>query len=146
MAVRLAVAGLTADDLAMLHNLTDAMNRCAERGDVAKFFEANLAFHALWFELSGNAQLQEFYRKLLGQMSQHRSRALELRGNLQGSVAEHKAVLAAAEAGDAEGAAGLMAQHIRVPQLRLSVLSDEEFDRPKPQAQFAAAHLTETLL
>jgi DNA-binding GntR family transcriptional regulator len=43
-------------------------------------------------------------------------RSLELRGNLQQSVAEHQAILAAIEERDAERAAALLAEHIEVPQ------------------------------
>ena len=38
------------------------------------------------------------YRQLLGQMGRYRMRSLTLRGNLQRSVAEHAAILRAAEA------------------------------------------------
>ena len=45
-------------------------------------------------------------------------RSLTLRGNLHRSVAEHAAILRAAERGDAERAAHLMAEHVRVPDVR----------------------------
>jgi DNA-binding GntR family transcriptional regulator len=43
-------------------------------------------------------------------------RSLELRGNLQQSVAEHEAILAAIESRDADRATALLAEHIEVPQ------------------------------
>ena len=49
-----------------------------------------------------------------------------LRGNLQRSVAEHAAILRAAKRGDADRAAHLMSEHIRVPQHSLRALSDAE--------------------
>src|SRR3954454_9993087 len=45
VAVRLAVPRLTAEGIDGLQALIDAMARHAERGEVAEFFEANMAFH-----------------------------------------------------------------------------------------------------
>lgn len=126
MAVRLAVPRLMADDLARLEELIGAMSRYAERGEVEQFFEANIAFHALLFGASGNAKLQELYGQLLGQMGPYRMRSLTLRGNIERSVAEHGAILRAVKRGDADRAAHLMSEHIRVPQRRLQALTDDE--------------------
>ena len=126
MAVRLAVPKLEAGDLGELEKLIGIMGRHAERLVVAKFFEANVAFHARLFEASGNERLQELYGQLVGQMGRYRMRSLTLRGNLQRSVAEHSAILRAARHGDADRAAHLMSEHIRVPQRRLQALTEEE--------------------
>jgi DNA-binding GntR family transcriptional regulator len=126
MAVRLAVPRLTADEVASLQSLIETMATHAEREEVAEFFEANAAFHARLVEAAGNGKLQELYRQLLGQMGRYRIRSLILRGNLQRSVAEHAAILRAAKRGDAERAAHLMSEHVRVPQRRLKALSEEE--------------------
>ena len=126
MAVRLAVPRLAADDFATLQGLIDTMAKHAERDEVAEFFEANAAFHGHLFAASGNGKLQELYGQLLGQMGRYRMRSLMLRGNLQRSVAEHAAILRAAKRGDADRAAHLMSEHIRVPQRSLRALSDAE--------------------
>ncbi|TML67624.1 MAG: GntR family transcriptional regulator [Actinobacteria bacterium] len=126
MAVRLAVPRLGEQDLATLEGLIAAMSRYAERGEVEQFFEANAAFHAHLLEASGNQKLRELYGQLLGQMGRYRMRSLTLRGNLQRSVAEHAAILRAARRGDAERAAHLMSEHIRVPQGRLKALDADE--------------------
>ncbi len=93
---------------------------------MTEFFEANAAFHGLLFEVSGNGKLQELYRQLLGQLGRYRIRSLTLRGNLQRSVAEHAAIVRAAKRGDADRAAHLMSEHIRVPQRSLKKLTDDE--------------------
>ena len=126
MAVKLAVPRLGPEDFAILQGLIETMARHAERGEVAEFFQANLAFHGHLFTASGNEKLQEFYRQLIGQMGRYRMRSLTLRGNLQRSIAEHGAILRAAKRGDAERAAHLMSEHIRVPQRRLKALSEEK--------------------
>jgi DNA-binding GntR family transcriptional regulator len=128
MAVRLAVPKLGADDFAHLEGLIAAMGKHAERDEVAEFFDANVAFHGHLFDVAGNAKLLDLYAQLLGQMGRYRMRSLTLRGNLQRSVAEHGAIVRAAKRGDADRAAHLMSEHIRVPQRRLQALSDAEFE------------------
>ncbi|MBX6367767.1 MAG: GntR family transcriptional regulator [Rhodospirillales bacterium] len=126
MAVQLAVPRLTAEQLKQLTTLNARMREAARRGDVDAFFEANLSFHALLLEASGNEKLQELYQQLLGQLGRYRLRSLTLRGTLRRSVSEHAAILRAARRGDAERAAQLMAEHIRVPQRRAKALEEAE--------------------
>ena len=126
MAVKLAVPRLTDEQLEELAALNDTMAAHAERGEVAAFFEANLAFHERLLEACGNAKLEELYRQLLGQLGRYRMGSLTLRGNLRRSVTEHAAILRAAKRRDAERAAQLMAEHIRVPQRRLKQFEEAE--------------------
>lgn len=125
-AVELAVHRLTDQQFEELAALNDEMEAHAGRNEVEAFFEANLAFHARLLEASGNGKLEELYRQLLGQLGRYRLRSLTLRGNLKRSVSEHKAILRAARRGDAERAAQLMAEHIRVPQRRAMALEEAE--------------------
>lgn len=118
MAVRLAVPRLTGGDLDRLRELIDEMSACGE-DDVERFFEANAGFHELFFECSGNGMLQDTYRQVCVHLDRHRLRSLRLRGNLQRSISEHREILGVAESRDAEGAARLIGEHIRVPQIRL---------------------------
>jgi DNA-binding GntR family transcriptional regulator len=126
VAVQLAVPRLTDEQFEELAALNEAMETHAAQNKVEAFFEANLAFHARLLEASGNGKLQELYRQLLGQLGRYRLRSLTLRGNLQRSVSEHKAILRAARRHDAERAAQLMAEHIRVPQRRAMALEEAE--------------------
>jgi DNA-binding GntR family transcriptional regulator len=126
MAVQLAVPRLTEARVKELAALNEMMNASAAREDIQGFFEANVAFHARLLEASGNTKLQELYRQLLGQLGRYRLRSLTLRGNLQRSVSEHAAILRAAKRGDADRAAQLMAEHIRVPQRRAMALEEAE--------------------
>ena len=132
MAVRLAVPRLGRDDFARLEALIGEMSRHAEREEVADFFAANVAFHEHILQASGNAKLQALYGQLIGQMGRYRMRSLTLRGNVQRSIAEHAAILRAARHGDAERAAHLMSEHIRVPQRRLETATDDELAAQVP--------------
>src|SRR5436189_2669179 len=126
MAVRLAVPRLRKEDFEELQRLNETMARHAERNEVARFFEANLVFHDRLLEASGNTKLQELSRQLVWQLGRYRLRSLTLRGNLQRSVTEHAAILRAAKRGDAERAAHLMGEHIRVPQRSLKALREDD--------------------
>lgn len=126
MAVQLAVPRLTAEQVEELAALNEEMQAHAAGNKVESFFEANRAFHARLLEASGNRKLEELYRQLLDQLGRYRLRSLTLRGNLKRSVSEHKAILRAASRGDAERAAQLMAEHIRVPQRRAMALEEAE--------------------
>jgi DNA-binding GntR family transcriptional regulator len=126
MAMQLAVGRLTGEQFGQLERLNEAMDVHAAADDVEGFFEANVEFHARLLEASGNVKLQEVYHQLLGQLGRYRLRSLRLRGSLRRSVSEHAAILRAARRGDADRAAQLMAEHIRVPQRRAMALEEAE--------------------
>jgi len=135
LAVRLAVPRITDAEVAELDGLVDRMSEYAKNGDVADFFTANVAFHELICELSGNAKLVQVHRRLAGEIGRFQARTLALRGSLDGSVTEHRAILTAIRQRDVEKAAKLTAAHIRVPaqQLEKSVI-----DGSPPSAQLAS--------
>jgi DNA-binding GntR family transcriptional regulator len=119
LAVRLAVPRVTESDLARLGQLVDSMAEHARDGAVDDFFAANVAFHELICELSGNEKLLQVHHHLAGEIGRFQTRTLALRGNLEGSVTEHRAILAAIRRRDAAEAADLTAAHVRVPARRL---------------------------
>jgi DNA-binding GntR family transcriptional regulator len=116
LAVRLAVPLMSDAEIAHLRELCELMDRAARANEVHVFFETNNSFHEALVRGSRNRKLHEVHRMLVGQMVPYLPRSLELRGNLQQSVAEHQAILAAIEERDSERAARLLAEHIEVPQ------------------------------
>jgi DNA-binding GntR family transcriptional regulator len=119
LAVRLAVPRVSEPDLNRLSELVDKMAEHARNGAVADFFTANVSFHDLLCELSGNEKLVQVHRRLAAETGRFQARTLALRGNLDGSVKEHRAILAAIKEGDADEAAALAGAHVRVPGERL---------------------------
>jgi DNA-binding GntR family transcriptional regulator len=98
---------------------------------VREFFAANVSFHELVCELSGNPKLQEVHHRLEGEIGRFQNRTLALRGSMDDSLTEHRAILAAIRLGDADRAAALTAQHIRVPAERLqATLKDSAASDP----------------
>jgi DNA-binding GntR family transcriptional regulator len=116
LAVRLAVPLMSDAEISHLRELCELMDRAARANEVHVFFETNNSFHEALVRGSRNRKLHDVHRMLVGQMVPYLPRSLELRGNLQQSVAEHHAILAAIEERDSERAARLLAEHIEVPQ------------------------------
>src|SRR5712691_7746867 len=119
LAVRLAVPQVTEADLARLEQLIDQMADHAKANAIGDFFAANVEFHETLCELSGNKKLQEVHHRLEGEIGRFQARTLALRGSLDGSLTEHRAILAAIGLRDVEKAAALTAAHVRVPAQRL---------------------------
>ena len=119
MAVRLLIPRVTEADLARLEELIDRMAGHVSDGAVREFFAANVSFHELLCELSGNPKLQEVHHRLEGEIGRFQNRTLALRGSMDDSLTEHRAILAAIRLRDADRAAALTAEHIRVPAERL---------------------------
>jgi DNA-binding GntR family transcriptional regulator len=129
MAVRLAIPRITEADLARLDQLIDTMAGHAADRAVRDFFAANVEFHETLCELSGNPKLQEVHHRLEGEIGRFQARTLELRGSLDDSLTEHRAILAAIRLRDADRAAELTAEHIRVPARRLQATLGDEGSR-----------------
>lgn len=132
LAVRLAVPLMSDAELAHLRELCELMARAACDEEVRLFFDTNNSFHEALVRGSRNRKLYELHRVLVDQMVPYLPRSLELRGNLQQSVEEHEAILAAIDARDAERAAELLAEHIEVPQRVLESDAGQALFREDP--------------
>jgi DNA-binding GntR family transcriptional regulator len=132
LAVRLAVPLISDAEVAHLRELCELMARAARENQVRLFFDTNNSFHEALVRGSRNHKLHEVHRMLVGQMVPYLPRSLELRGNLQQSVAEHEAILAAIEAREADRAADLLAEHIEVPQRVLESDGGQGLFREEP--------------
>jgi DNA-binding GntR family transcriptional regulator len=124
LAVRLAAPMLGPDGLARLRELEVRMEECAARGDQEAFFAANTEFHRLLVERSGNDDLLAMHASLTARMRRYQSPSLDLRGGMERSLEEHRAIIDAIAGGDADGAAALLGEHIRVPQRMLEAMAE----------------------
>ena len=117
---------MTEADLSRLEELIDRMAEHSAEGAAREFFAANVSFHELLCELSGNPKLQEVHHRLEGEIGRFQNRTLALRGSMDDSLTEHRAILAAIRLRDADRAAALTADHIRVPAQRLQAALRED--------------------
>ncbi|WP_291983113.1 GntR family transcriptional regulator [Candidatus Accumulibacter sp. ACC005] len=100
------------EDLDRLDALHGQLEQFAESNEIARFFEANQAFHYQIQEMSGNRRLRQVIQDLRKVLKLTRLFSLSIDGRLQQSLAEHAAILAAIKAGDAAGAQAAMHDHI----------------------------------
>ena len=126
LAVRLATPQLSLRDVRALERLIADMERAVARNDVARFFEKNAAFHGMFVSLSGNRRLQDMHRQLVSDLGRYAGLSLTLRGNMARSVDEHRRILDAARSGATDRAVELLGEHIRIPQLQISELTDAQ--------------------
>jgi phosphonate utilization transcriptional regulator len=95
------------------------MDRAVARKDVGSYHALNLRFHDLLVDFTGNARLTESYRLLTKGLLLFRLRGLTDGGGFAVSNTEHKAVVAAIAAGDAERAGQLLRRHASESRLRM---------------------------
>jgi len=93
-------------ELARLHARLEAQVR---RRD--EFFAANEQFHMALLQMAGNRWAQQTAQDLRKVMKLNRHHSLFKQGRLAESLAEHRALMQAIEAHDAEAAVRLMRQH-----------------------------------
>ena len=134
MAVRLAISRVAEADLTRLDQLIERMAGHVSDGAVREFFAANVEFHETLCELSGNPKLQEVHHRLGGEIGRFQSHTLALLGSMDDALSEHRAIVAAIRLRDADRAAALTADHIRVPAQRLLAALREEAPAPAEAA------------
>lgn len=122
-----------------LRQLVDAMDQAVKAGNARDYHRFNLSFHDRLLELAGNAKLLATYRKLVNELSLFR------RQNLTGeSMAvysrEHRQIVKAIGAGDAEGAGQAMFQHVMNSRER--TLRNHAARQGGPSADAGAASAT----
>ncbi|WP_062226633.1 transcriptional regulator NanR [Aureimonas frigidaquae] len=108
--VAMATRNATAHDLdalaASIRALQDA------RDDQARFIAADLSFHALIAEMSGNGMVAAITRGMLEWLSRFKRDLVSKRGKERLTIEEHDRIYRAIASGDAEAAAQAMRQHI----------------------------------
>ncbi len=111
MAARLAATRATKDDIATLHALVDGFTQDAVAQQMGEYSDANIAFHASIIKASKCALIAELTEMLFFHVRAMRRRTIGDADRAQRSIADHKRIVAAIEAGDAEGAERLVRTH-----------------------------------
>lgn len=103
--------GLAAEELAGLEEAVAAMDRALERGDLAAWADADERFHLGLVRASGNRRLAATVGSFWDQAHRVRMATLRLRPLPTASNEDHRAVVAAIRAGDAEAAEAIHRRH-----------------------------------
>lgn len=99
-------------DIRALKAIHERLEVAAKDGRIDAFFEANQEFHRLIQELANNRWLLSVIQDLRKVLKLSRLHSLSLEGRLQQSLEEHRAIMSAFEANDAEKAEKHMQDHL----------------------------------
>ena len=103
---------ITAEQLKALRALLEAMERAVKGGDTEAYHLLNLDFHDRLVDAMGNRKLSALYRRLINELSLFRRLNLADTSLLPTSAGEHRAIVKAIAAGDAEQAGKAMRAHV----------------------------------
>lgn len=119
LAGRLAAAAITPAQLDDMEALVARMEEAAEANDMGRYYPLNIEFHTRLVAIADNHKLTQFWPALEGALHLYRSRSFIFPGSLRASNYDHRAIVAAMRAGDAEGAGRLLSEHILKGKARL---------------------------
>ncbi|MBS8227981.1 GntR family transcriptional regulator [Vannielia litorea] len=111
---RLAATRINDDALEEMREANAKCLTAVEARDADRYYIENERFHAILYRQSGNGFLEEECRRLHRRLTPFRRRQLHLRGRMPQSMAEHEAIVAALERGDAAAAADEVRRHVAV--------------------------------
>jgi len=112
LAVKLAVPQLTDADIADLTASAEAMSAAFAAGDWVAYRENHRAFHFTIYNRSGSKWVVRFSEMLWLNAQRYQRMMMEMKGEFRRRNQEHKALLQACKARDADEAAELMRVHL----------------------------------
>ena len=111
-AVRLAVPTLTPEDLQRARSFIQAAEDALAKGDVNRCAEEGRRFHEIFLSKVDNRRLIELLKRLNGHIERVRMVTVRVPVSYRKSIEEHRAILAAAEHGNAEEAERATREHV----------------------------------
>lgn len=128
LAAKTLAGGIREDQAATLSGLVERMDDVQQRNDAEAYYPLNLEYHSRIVEFSGNEKLDAVYHSLVRQLHLFRRRGLM---NLKASTDEHRAILEAIVARDADRARQLAESHVLAGRGRLlNTLAEAEAATP----------------
>ena len=112
LASALAAERISPEDLATLRESVELAEFYISRNDAEHLKELDTQFHAIIYRASGNRMLNKTLSELHRNIISYRKMSLSVPGRLERSVGEHREILKAIEAGDAERADSLTCAHV----------------------------------
>ena len=108
---------------ATLENIRGALVVCereAASADANAYYYANELFHSLIYQACGNPFLVQQTLALKNRLKPYRRLQLRMRNRIQQSLGEHRDIVLALEAGDAEAAAHAAREHVLIQGQRFN--------------------------
>jgi len=101
----------SAAQIKVLRSLVEQMERLVREGEAGDYHLLNLEFHERLVGFAGNRRMTVLYRRIVNQINLFRRLNLADGALLPTSVSEHRAILKAIAAGDAEAAGRALREH-----------------------------------
>lgn len=120
LAIRRAVEEASSAEIRALYAVVDAAEAARRRGDLPTSVDLIREFHETLIGLSRNRWLADIYGALAHHLTRIRNICGQVPGRVATSMAEHRAIVAAMEARDADAAVAAMRSH-------LSSLASDDF-------------------
>ncbi len=112
LSVRKAAQCITPEQLGKLKKAAADFESCTKNGDVTASARADVAFHEILSEASGNQRLLSLLYNLRGQLYRYRMENLKDAASYAGLIAQHRQLCLAMEKQDGELAARTLREHI----------------------------------
>ncbi|HET8790359.1 MAG TPA: GntR family transcriptional regulator [Modicisalibacter sp.] len=112
-AISLAAHRMTRTEIKRIEALQERMEKLHGSGNLDAYFELNQRVHAMLVAGARNPVLKETHGRLLGRLERARYAALGKFGRWQESAQEHREILEALKARDAERAQRLILAHVQ---------------------------------
>ncbi|CTQ48526.1 GntR family transcriptional regulator [Jannaschia donghaensis] len=122
VAGRLAAMRIDGEGLARLMAADTACAAAAAAGDADRYYSENAVFHAVIYAATANAFLEGELLRLHHRLRPYRRSQLLMRGRMEQSLSEHRAIAAALRDGDANGAAAALRAHVTVQSERIHLM------------------------
>jgi DNA-binding GntR family transcriptional regulator len=120
MCGRLAARRATREELGALGRTMERCEAAAEAGDTDEYYYENEEFHQAIYAASHNGFLANEASQLKQRLKPYRRLQLQVRHRMGNSLAEHREILAAIEAGDAGEAERALREHVLIQGERFS--------------------------
>lgn len=111
---RLAASRISEEGLQQLADANDRCQIAIEANDHAQYYAENEKFHQIIYHGSANGYLEKQALRLQNKLKAYRKMQLRFRGRMAQSMVEHRDVVRALQAGDAEKAASVLRSHVAV--------------------------------
>ena len=118
-AISMALPKMNQEDLDILKNMTDEMDKSLDGEDAANFSLYDNELHQFIFKIAGNFVLSSVYGMMRNIFKLYRTRSLKTIPQMRKSNKRHHMILEAIEAGDNTVAIELMRRHIEECRLQL---------------------------
>ena len=112
LASSLAAVRISPEELDTLRESVELAEFYISKNDTEHLKELDTRFHAIIYRASGNRMLNKTLSELHRNITSYRKMSLAVPGRLERSVGEHREILAAIEAADAERADRLTSAHV----------------------------------